>query len=127
MIQALDPRDDMIYVEGGIGGALGLVRANMIVDTGATTTVVASRTLRWLGYRLADAPKAVVQTGGGPVEARRVILKSFEALGLRLTDFPVLASHFDPADSIDGAVGLDFLRRGKLVLDFPGGEMEFVA
>jgi hypothetical protein len=43
------------------------------------------------------------------------------AMGQERTDFPVLAHTLPPSASVDGLLGLDFLRRQIVTIDFRRG------
>ena len=98
------------------------VAVNLALDTGAIMTVLARRFLLYLGYDL-SAPSNMVQitTGSGVEFVPEVTLARIEALGQERSDFPVLCHTLPPSATVDGVLGLDFLRGERLVLDFSAG------
>ena len=62
-----------------------------------------------------------VTTGSGVEFAPRVNITRFRALGQERTAFPVLSHTLPPSSSIDGLLGLDFLREQRLEIDFVRG------
>ena len=68
------------------------------------------------------APTRVqVTTGSGVEYVPRFEVSRIAALGQVRTDFPVLAHTLPPSATIDGLLGLDFLRGQVLQIDFVQG------
>ena len=77
-----------------------------------------------LGYDPALAPTRVqVTTGSGVQYVPRVEVSRLDALGQTRTMFPVLAHTLPSSASIDGLLGLDFLRGRVLHVDFLQGHI----
>ncbi len=75
-----------------------------------------------IGYDPALAPDRVqVTTGSGGAYVPRLPNSRLKALGQERADFPVLGHTLPPSASIDGLLGLDFLRGRILNLDFVQG------
>lgn len=64
-----------------------------------------------------------VTTGSGVEYAPRISVVRLRALGHERTNFPVLAHTLPPSTSIDGVLGLDYLRGLRLTLDFRTGRL----
>ena len=62
-----------------------------------------------------------VITGSGRVSVPLVRLVRMDALGQQQADFIVQAHTLPPGLPIDGVLGLDFIRRYRLVVDFKTG------
>ena len=96
----------------------------MALDTGATATLVNSDISVLLGYDPSVAPtRKQITTGSGVEFASEISVEKVEALGLERIDFPVLCHTLPPSASVDGLLGLDFLRGQRLVLDFRSGSL----
>ncbi len=76
-----------------------------------------------IGYDLSSYPKVAMTTGSGTIEAPELVVSRIEALGQTLADFPILAHTLPPTATIDGLLGLDFLRGKVLNLDFRLGKI----
>ena len=97
----------------------------MALDTGATHTFIRIEVLEEIGYcPESSLDKVTVATGGGEVYAPVLKIDSFEALGRKHRNFSVTVS-LPRSASIDGVVGLDFLRGHLLTLDFQEGLIHF--
>jgi predicted aspartyl protease len=123
MSDPFDPNLEAVLVHGEVSGPSGhSVKATLVLDTGATTSIISTDVLTRLGYDPAASPDRVqVLTGSGVQILPRLVLNRSTALGQDRIDFPVLCHAFPPAAGIDGLLGLDFLRGQILTLDFRGG------
>lgn len=98
------------------------VRVRLILDTGATQTMIRTELLREIGCVISDTPRRVRSvTGIGQV--RSATLTHLESLGVRRGNFTVAAHEFPPGLMTEGLLGLDFLRGRVLTLDFARGRM----
>jgi predicted aspartyl protease len=94
----------------------------MLVDTGASYTLISTRLLTTAGY----TPETSTQTltmiaAGGSLPAPVVRLHWFNCLGNQLEDFPVLAWNLPRGINTSGLLGMDFLSRTKAVIDVSSG------
>jgi predicted aspartyl protease len=123
MSDSFDPNLEAVLVRGMVSGPSGLaVKVTLVLDTGATTSVMNSDALTRVGYDPAASPdREKVLTGGGVQNLPRLVLNRLETLGQDRIDFPVLCHDFPPTAGIDGLLGLDFLRGLVLTLDFRVG------
>jgi hypothetical protein len=78
-----------------------------------------------IGYDPAlSADRVQVTTGSGIEFAPRVVLRRICALAQERLDYPVLGHTLPPSASVDGLLGLDFLRGLNLEVDFRKGELK---
>jgi len=98
--------------------------ARLALDTGASSTVISKEILLTIGYDPNALPKTVKFTTGSQVEsAARVAVDKIEALDHERFGFSVIAHTLPPSASIDGVLGLDFLRGCDLHINFKTGEI----
>jgi hypothetical protein len=77
-----------------------------------------------IGYDPSLAPDRVqVTTGSGVEFAPRVAVARIIALGQQRDQFPILAHTLPPSASVDGLLGLDFLRGQVVSIDFRRGSI----
>lgn len=76
-----------------------------------------------IGYDFARSPHVEVAMGNGIVQVPHITLSRLNALGQERRDFPALAHALPAASTVDGVLGLDFLRDQKLTLDFRLGQL----
>ena len=61
----------------------------------------------------------------GLIFVPKITIKKLTALGKSKGDFLIIAHDLPPTASVDGVLGLDFLRENVLTIDFVKGEIEF--
>ncbi len=114
-----DPRHGPILVKAEVTGPDRSLALQLILDTGATTSLLNDAVLLALGYDLASVPDRVrMTTGSLETSVPKVILTRLTALGQHPIGFPVLAHTLPVSTSVHGLLGLDCLRGGFLTVDF---------
>lgn len=114
-----DPWKGLIVVKTEIWGPSGSGVLRLALDTGATSTLVNVGMLVATGYDPAlTAERVQVTTGSGVEFAPRIVLQRASSLGQERPGFPVLGHTLPPSASVDGLLGLDFLRGLNLTVDF---------
>jgi gag-polyprotein putative aspartyl protease len=94
----------------------------LVLDTGATNSLIRSAVLTTLGYDPGTSIDRVqVAMGNGIEIVPRIILTRLTSLGQHRIGLPVLSHPIPPAAGVDGLLGLDFFRGQVLTLDFRGG------
>ncbi len=113
-------------VQAEVSGPSGTIVLRLALDTGATGTMINVAPLTAIGYEPSLAPERVqVTTGSGVEFAPRVIVTRIRAMGQKRSNFPVLAHTLPPSTSVDGLLGLDFLRGQVVHIDFQEGNISF--
>ena len=111
-----------MMVQAQMFGPLGAAFLRLALDTGATDTMINAAPLTAIGYDPALAPARVqVTTGSGVEYVPRLQIARLKALGQDRAQFWVLSHTLPPSATIDGLLGLDFLRGQELVVDFRQG------
>jgi aspartyl protease family protein len=119
-----NPARGLIYLEAEVAGPAKNVVLRLALDTGATGTLIRMDPLRMAGYDPTTLGKPVQATTiSGVVTTFRFPVSSLTALGQTRTNFAVAARDLPPTSSVDGVLGLDFLRGNVLTLDFIKGEI----
>jgi predicted aspartyl protease len=114
----------LVVVQAELFGPSGTIVLRLALDTGATGTMINVAPLAAIGYDPSLAPDRVqVTTGSGVEFAPRVIVAQIRTLGQKRNDFPVLAHTLPPSTSVDGLLGLDFLRGQVVRIDFQEGNI----
>jgi predicted aspartyl protease len=114
----------LIVVIVRIEGPTGHAYPRLALDTGATATMINSAQLVGIGYDPATVPQRVQMTTGSGVEfVPRLGIAKLEALGQTRTSFEIVAHTLPPSASVDGLLGLDFLRGQVLTIDFRTGQI----
>jgi len=90
-------------------------RGNLMLDTGATNTVISQRLAALLSLR--PLRKGAVQTVGGVISVSVAQLGSIRVGEAEVTDLPVIVHDFSRDPRIEGLLGMDFLGRYHIGLD----------
>jgi len=107
-----------------IYGPTDYAYVRLALDTGATLTTIRTAILVSLGYDPAvSLDRLKLTTGSGVEYVPRISVDKIEALGRERTGFPLVAHTLPPSASVDGVLGLDFLRGQELVIDFRNGSI----
>ncbi len=125
MIAPFDPNDIRVRVAVVIRGPEANHRFAFALDTGSNRTTLRPHLMRMLGFDLTkpvqiDRFRSV--TGGG--KAGAFVAPLVSALGVTHTDFILHAQELSTGLTIDGLLGLDFLRGRVLTLDFARGRID---
>ena len=122
MNYAFNPHRGLVVVQAEVFGPSGSIVLRLALDTGATATMINVAPLISIGYDPSLVPDRVqVTTGSGVEYAPRVPVIRIKAMGRERNHFPVLAHTLPPSASIDGLLGLDYLRGLMLNIDFQQG------
>lgn len=89
----------------------------LILDTGATSTIIHEDALKGLGIGSSKGGKAQV-AGGGVIDTRNVRLDRFEVGPYSLTSVTAGVITHEQPGQYDGLLGMDFLRSVKYDIDF---------
>ncbi|MBV9866828.1 MAG: retropepsin-like domain-containing protein [Abitibacteriaceae bacterium] len=118
MTESFNPHQGLIIVRTEVYGPSGVAVLRLALDTGASGTMVNVGLLSAIGYDPSLAPDRVqVTTGSGVEYVPRLEVSRLKALGQERTNFPVLGHTLPPSASIDGLLGLDFVRGQVLSID----------
>lgn len=119
-----DPRGNLIIVPALIHGRDNRETVDLVLDTGATRTIVSREIAQSLGYDPASLEDwARITTGSGALSVPLLRVEKIEALGKAATNMRVLCHTLPSRAAIDGVLGLDFLRGERLVIDFRAGQL----
>jgi predicted aspartyl protease len=111
-----------ILVEAEATGPARSTNLKLVLDTGATTSLVKQSALIYLGIDPTQSPGRVQMTTGSAVESvPLVVLTRLSALGQHRFGFSVIAHTLPKSSAVDGLLGLDDLRNLALTVDFRAG------
>lgn len=119
-----NPQRGAVLVDVELFGPTNRVQLRLGLDTGATKTVIGLGILLAAGYDPALATTHVrMTTSSGVVFAPLLSAYRLNALGHDRLNFPVVGHTLPPTASMDGLLGLDFIRGHILTLDFVHGKI----
>ena len=111
-----DPQDNLIVVPVEVHGESQLVTLNMAVDTGATWTILPIKTCSIIGA--VHQRRISIVTGSRVESAQLMTIPLIKAFGIDITNFKVVAHDLPSSLLVDGLLGMNFLKRVKLTIDF---------
>jgi predicted aspartyl protease len=121
-MERFDSRQGLILVKVKITGKTRTEEAIFALDTGATKTVINSDLLHRIGYTEKDYSESLfITTGSGKEKTHILKVKEFEAFGMVKQNFKVLSHQLPITTFVEGLIGLDFLRKATLNIDFRKG------
>jgi hypothetical protein len=114
------PGPGPILVEVTATGPAETTDLKLVLDTGATTSLIDLTTLLLLGIDPSQPLRHLRMTTGSSIHVVPVvILTRLGALGQNRIGFPVIAHALPKGTGADGLLGLDFLKDHVLTIDFP--------
>jgi predicted aspartyl protease len=117
-----DPKAGIILVKTKVSGPSGDAIVNLALDTGATWTLVSWEPAVLLGYDPASIQqRTAITTGSGIEYCPKLNLLRVEALGKSVSSLEVLCHTLPPTSRVDGLLGLNFLSRFSVSLNFKQG------
>jgi predicted aspartyl protease len=107
-------RDHFIVVQGSIGGLEDL---NLVIDTGATSTVVSKSVAKKLGLK--GETKQIIAVGR-KVKVKEVVLPDVTLSISRFEEVPAQIGHLNFVHGlrVDALIGLNLLKKTNLGIDF---------
>lgn len=123
MRRKFDPQRPIVVPVHLIGPA-GAVVIRLLVDTGASFTIVAPHLLALVGVDQASGPSVSITTAAGVVEAVPVVVPRVSLFDQSRDDVAVLAHALPAHAPIDGLLGLDLLRSLRMIIDFRDSVLE---
>lgn len=95
----------------------------VVLDTGASLTIVATDLMAHLGYDPANPSlgRQRIVMGSGVEYAPRTTVRSATAIGQKVANLEVLCHDLPPESGVDGLLGLNFLKHFKLTIRFRKG------
>ena len=121
----IDPEAPVIVLSVTLEGGGVEKKIEMALDTGATYTMIPWEVAEVLGYEPAVSKDRVsMVTASGVERAPLINLKSISVLGKGVDNVQTIVHNLPEKSYVDGLLGLSFLRRFKVCLDFQEGVLE---
>lgn len=109
-----------------IVGPKGLVRVDMILDTGAAFTAISWSDLKLIGYDPAIVPeRQQIITANGVIEVPKLRVDRIAVEGVEVGEVEVICHDIPELARIRGLLGLSFLKHFRTVIDYKQGYFEF--
>jgi predicted aspartyl protease len=115
----LTVRKDLLFTRAALRQQERTRVVSLLIDSGSTYTIVSWEVL--LSLKLDPAASRVrrpITTASGALVLPEIAVEEFHALGQRLERFPILVHTIPLGGQVDGVLGMSFLRRFDLELNF---------
>jgi predicted aspartyl protease len=101
----------LIFVEGQIKGPRATMQLRLVLDTGASETLIIPEVLDEIGYRPRDGEGlTTVSSALGREHGYRLRVAELSTLGFWLRNHPVNVLDLGDSNDIHGLIGLSFLK-----------------
>lgn len=120
----IDPDAPVITVMIQISGPKGTYLLKAALDTGSTLTIIPWKIAEQLGYHPALSTERIpIATASGTENIPLITVERMEALG-KVKERAIIGCHdLPPQTTVNGLLGLDFLRGFVTTLDLKRGEL----
>lgn len=124
-IRLANPAKPLILVDVHLNGRGPFQFA---IDTGTSTSAIMPELAKELSLATSEIPP--ITAGGGQIQASAATLNAFQLGGAKIDNMAVVVSDFFSMLSaavgakLDGIVGYNFLRNYKVVIDYPGENLQ---
>jgi len=116
----LETKDGIILSFAEVTGPVGSRFVKMLLDTGATYTIIPHEVAIAIGCDPSASRKRVeFITASGSEYAPMVTIESIKCFGFEIKNFDVVCHNLPPKSSVDGLLGLNFLTHFNVNLKFP--------
>lgn len=124
MSTAFNARHGLVMLTVSVWGPAGERVLRLALDTGASCTMISAERLESIGYHPSASSDLAMMTSAGSIHyVPRLTVDRIRVLDQERVVFPVVAHILPPTATIDGVLGLDFMRGQRLVVDFRAGEV----
>ncbi|WP_449419956.1 aspartyl protease family protein [Phormidium nigroviride] len=111
---------------GGNNGGAREYRLRLLVDTGASFTILPVQALEDLGYDIRNPlRRQEIFTGQGRIYAPVVSISWFNCVGQLIEKFEIIAHDIPSPLRLDGLLGMDFLCRFRAVISVSSAEIRY--
>lgn len=117
---------NLLRVQASVGAIESgdFVRLRLLVDTGASFTILPIQVLEDLGYDIRNPlRRQEIFTGQGRIYAPVVSISWFNCVGQLIENFEIIAHDIPSPLRLDGILGMDFLCRFRAVISVSSAEI----
>ena len=125
IIYRVQRQQNILWLRAAVRGSNNTpLLVKLLIDTGASYTVLPRKILQRIGCNLNQplGNKKIV-TANGVIVVPIVAVLSFNCLGVKQENYPVVALDLPANSFTEGLLGMDFLCEVKAVIDVARGEI----
>lgn len=114
-----DPRQTIIFCHAEIADQKIELSLKMAVDTGATYTMIPLEAAVAAGCDPVRARRKIeITTGSGVEYVPLVTVPKFRAFGVEIKNMEVICHNLPAQSPVEGLLGLNFLKKAGIIIDF---------
>lgn len=108
----------LIIVDSGLIGPKGILTIRLVLDTGASCTMINPDSLVHIGCKVTSSHKQKISTASGIEYVPLTTLLELKALGHSVKNLDVYIHDLPPTIPAEGLLGLNFLKHFNVHLNF---------
>jgi clan AA aspartic protease (TIGR02281 family) len=91
----------------------------LVVDTGASISMISVETALVIGIDPSKSTHRIeITTAGGIILAPIIKIPSFKCFGIEIKNMEVLCHNLPSQSPVEGLLGLNFLKKSKVIINF---------
>ena len=115
----LDPKQTIIICYAQVVSPHTELSLKMALDTGATYTMIPIEAAVAIGCNPLSSSRRIEITTGSAIEYVPIIMvPKFRAFGIEVKKLQVICHNLPTQSPVEGLIGLDFLKKARLIIDF---------
>ena len=118
-----NPNDFVITVTASIKNGAYETFAQMVVDTGATYTLISNEVAKKINLKVTGTKKIAFHSASGSENAPVVRVEQLALGKSTIKNLRVIIHDLPEGAKIDGLLGLNFLRNFRVTFDFKNGKL----
>lgn len=123
----LDTTQGIILCKAKLANNKQCIIAKLAVDTGASFTMISIESALAIGIDPSKSMRHVeITTVNGVVFVPVIKIPSFMCFGIEFKNIEAVCHNLPPESCVEGLLGLNFLKRAKVILDFSKNIIEVI-
>ncbi len=115
----LDTTEGIILCKAKLANKTQSIFIKLAVDTGASLTMISIESALAIGIDPYKSMRQIeITTASGIVFVPVIKIPSFKCFGAELKNMEAVCHNLPPESCVEGLLGLNFLKRAKVIIDF---------
>ncbi len=111
-------------LDGIVKGPCGSRRIQLLLDTGASITLLPREVIEGIGYHIdEDAPRLKLDTVSGSIYSPVLKIEELSIFGVEASEMDIICHDLPMKEGLMGLLGMNFFKNRKLTLDFRKGKI----
>jgi len=115
----LDTTEGIILCKARLANKTQSIFIKLAVDTGASLTMISIESALAIGIDPSKSMRQIeITTASGIVFVPVIKIPDFKCFGAELKNIEAVCHNLPPESCVEGLLGLNFLKRAKVIIDF---------